>query len=168
MFCLALTPPAIAAEGGVQDRKLVIVGGDQSYPPYEFIDKDGNPAGYNVELTRAIARVMGMNVEIRLGVWAGMRAALEDGRIDALEGMSHSAERALAIDFSPPHTIVHHSFFARKGVPAPSLADLRGKEIVVLNHGIMQEFLHDRNSGAPDHSGGDPCRRAAPFGVRQA
>lgn len=127
----------------------MIVGGDQSYPPYEFIDKDGNPAGYNVELTRAIARVMGLNVEVRLGAWAEMRAALQNGGIDALEGMSYSPERALTIDFSPPHTIVHHSFFARKGVvPLPSLANLRNKEVVVLNHGIMQEFLRDRNSGA--------------------
>ena len=90
---------------------------------------------------------MGMNVEIRLGAWAEMRAALQNGTVNALEGMSYSPERALTHDFSPPHTIVHHSFFARKGMKLlPSLTALRGKEIVVLNDGIMQEFL--RNSGA--------------------
>lgn len=98
-------------------------------------------------MTRAVARVMGMNVEIRLGAWAEMRAALQNGTVNALEGMSYSPERALTHDFSPPHTIVHHSFFARKGMKLlPSLTALRGKEIVVLNDGIMQEFL--RNSGA--------------------
>nr|WP_246545731.1 transporter substrate-binding domain-containing protein [Pelotalea chapellei] len=148
IFCFAF-PLATAAQEAPKEKNVVLVGGDQSYPPYEFIDKDGNPTGYNVELTRAIARVMGLNVEVRLGTWAEMRNALLSGRIDALEGMSYSAERALTIDFSPPHTIVHHSFFARKGVATlPTLANLRNKEVIVLNHGIMQEFLRDQNSGA--------------------
>jgi len=130
-------------------KRPVVVGGDRSYPPYEFIDKDGNSTGYNVELTKAIARVMGFTVDIRLGAWSDMRRDLQEGRIDALEGISYSDERAAAVDFTPPHIIVHHSIFARKGASTvPTLADLRGKEVVVLNDGIMQEFLPSRNIGA--------------------
>jgi len=114
-----------------------------------FLDKDGNPSGYNVDLTRAIARVMGFDVEIRLGAWVEMRQALYSGKIDVLEGMSYSEERALLADFSPPHSIVHHSVFARRGgAKQQTLADLRGKEIVVLNDGIMQEFLLAHKIGA--------------------
>jgi len=138
-----------AVPGETKGRALVVVGGDRSYPPYEFLDKDGSPAGYNVDLTRAIARVMGFDVEIRLGAWAEMRQALSSGKIDVLEGMSYSEERALLADFSPPHSIVHHSVFARRGgAKQQTLADLRGKEIVVLNDGIMQEFLLAHKIGA--------------------
>jgi len=127
----------------------IAVGGDRSYPPYEFIDHEGNSTGFNVELTKAIARVMGFTVEIRLGDWSDMRRNLYDGRIDVLEGMSHSDERALRVDFTPPHTIVHHSIFARKGTSfVPTLADLRDKEVVVLKDGIMQEYLPSRKVGA--------------------
>ncbi|KAA0892089.1 transporter substrate-binding domain-containing protein [Oryzomonas rubra] len=127
----------------------IVVGGDRSYPPYEFIDKDGNSTGYNVELTRAIARVMGFTVEIRLGAWSDMRRALQDGRVDVLEGISYSDERALTADFTPPHIVVHHSIFARKGgSPVATLADLRDKEVVVLKDGIMQEYLTSQNVGA--------------------
>ncbi len=133
----------------VEMKNPVVVGGDRSYPPYEFIDKDGVSTGFNVELTRAIARVMGFAVEVRLGDWSDMRMALHDGRIDVLEGMSYSDERALKVDFTPPHTIVHHSIFARKGaLPVTTLADLRGREVVVLKDGIMQEFLPSRKVGA--------------------
>lgn len=126
----------------------IVVGGDRSYPPYEFIDKDGNATGYNVELTRAIARVMGFAVEIRLGAWSEMRRDLQDGRIDVLEGISYSDERALIVDFTPPHTIVHHSIFARRGAASVlALADLRDKEVVVLKDGIMQEFLYSQKLG---------------------
>ncbi|HEX7489302.1 MAG TPA: transporter substrate-binding domain-containing protein, partial [Anaeromyxobacteraceae bacterium] len=137
---LALGAPVTAAAGG-EDVALV-VGGDRSYPPYEFLDADGRPAGYNVELTRAIARVMGLKVEIRLGRWADMRRALEAGEIDALEGISYSEERAQQVEFTPPHTIVHHAIFARRGsTPASSFADLRGKEVLVLRGGIMHDTL---------------------------
>jgi len=62
--------------------KPVIVGGDRAYPPYEFIDKDGQPAGYNVDLTKAIAEVMGMKVEFRFGAWSDMRSGLKQGTIN--------------------------------------------------------------------------------------
>ncbi|WP_052263236.1 transporter substrate-binding domain-containing protein [Geobacter pickeringii] len=136
----------------------MVVGGDWSYPPYEFIDRNGHPAGYNVELTRAIARVMGVEVEVRLGGWAEMRRALEEGSIDALEGMSYSDERARKVDFTPPHTIVHHSVFARAGSPpVTSLADLKGKEVLVLKGGIMNDYLLQQKVGAtiiavPNHA----------------
>ena len=134
---------------GATGRRSIVVGGDRSYPPYEFLDKDGNPSGYNVELTRAVARVMGLDVEFRLGAWSTVRQALLAGEIDMLQGMSYSAERASTVDFSPPHTIVHHSIFARKGGgKAPTLAELRGKQILVLNDGIMQEFLVEQKVGA--------------------
>ncbi|GAC1466093.1 MAG: transporter substrate-binding domain-containing protein [Desulfuromonadaceae bacterium] len=127
----------------------IAIGGDRSYPPYEFIDNEGNSTGFNVELTKAIARVMGFTVEIRLGAWSDMRRDLYDGRIDVLEGMSYSDERALRLDFTPPHTIVHHSIFARKGTSfVPTLADLRDKEVVVLKDGIMQEYLPSLKVGA--------------------
>src|SRR6185369_14562506 len=63
----------VAAEMEVASKPVVIVGGDRDYPPYEFLDKNGQPAGYNVDLTRAIADVMGMKVEFRFGGWSEMR-----------------------------------------------------------------------------------------------
>jgi polar amino acid transport system substrate-binding protein len=140
---LALFAPAASAQGDAGGNRTVVVGGDRSYPPYEFLDKEGNPAGYNVELTRAIARTMGLRVDVRLGHWAEMRRALEKGEIQALQGMSFSEERAREVDFTPPHTLVHHSIFARReSPPVTSLADLKGKEVLVLRSGIMHDTLH--------------------------
>ena len=141
--------PVAAAQEKKAERAVVVVGGDRSYPPYEFLDRDGNPAGYNVDLTKAVARVMGLKVEIRLGAWSELHQALYAGTVDVLQGMSFSDQRARVSDFSPPHTIVHHSLFSRKGnAKVPTLDDLRGKEVVVLNDGIMQEFLIAHKVGA--------------------
>jgi signal transduction histidine kinase len=121
---------------------LIVVGGDRDYPPYEFIDKDGKPSGFNVDLTRAIAEVMGMKVEFHFGAWSDMRSDLKSGRVDVLPGLSYSEERTKEVAYSPPHSIVNHAIFARRDSPAiHSLDELAGKEVAVLRDGIMHEYL---------------------------
>lgn len=143
---LAASPRSFASELPPGVARPIIVGGDRDYPPYEFLDKDGQPAGYNVDLTRAIAEVMGMRVEFRLGAWDEMRTALATGEVDILQGMSFSEERLLEADFTPPHTMVNHAIFARKGSPAvSSLEDLRGSSVALHKGGIIHDTI--RNMG---------------------
>jgi polar amino acid transport system substrate-binding protein len=126
--------------------RTIVVGGNWAYPPYEFLDDRGKPAGYNVDLTRAIADVMGMKVEFRFDDWSKLRADLIQGKVDILQGLSFSEERTHSLDFSAPHTIVHHAIFARRGAPVVhSLQELRGKKVIVFQGGIMHDTL--RNLG---------------------
>jgi PAS domain S-box-containing protein len=123
-------------------NRRIVVGGDHNYPPFEFLDEDGKPAGYNVDLTRAIAKILGLDIEIRLGPWAFVRDALARGEIDALQGMFYSPERDLVFDFTPPHCVNHCVGVVRKGEgPPPSTPDdLGDKQIVVQRGDIMHDF----------------------------
>lgn len=123
-------------------NRPVVIGGDHNYPPFEYLDENGLPAGYNVDLTRAIAREMGLNVEIRLGPWAEIRRALAMGEIDALQGMFYSPQRNLTFDFTQPHLIKDGIAVIRRGEgdPPANLAELSGKRIVVQNGDIMHDF----------------------------
>jgi signal transduction histidine kinase len=142
LLCLLLPVSALA--------KTIIVGGDRDYPPYEFLDSSGKPTGYNVELTRAIAEVMGLQVEFRLGGWSEQLRDLKEGKIDLLQGISWSEQRAAQIDFTPPHTVVNHAIFARKESPVvSSLAELKGKKVTLHRDGIMHEQLLRQGYG-PD------------------
>ena len=95
-----------------------------------------------MELTRAIAEVMGLNVEIKIGPWGDIRHDLGTGKIDLISGMYYSKERDKSVDFSPPYTIVHHAIFARRDSPKiKSEADLRGREIIVMRGDIMHDYV---------------------------
>lgn len=125
---------------------VITVGGDHDYPPYEFINDNGEPDGYNTELTRAIAEVMGIKVRIELGSWDDMKGRLKEGQIDLLQGMSYSQERAKIFGFSPPHSIIHESVFARKdALSVEDIKDLSGKSVIVQSGGIMFERLTATN-----------------------
>ncbi|WP_273427962.1 transporter substrate-binding domain-containing protein [Marinobacter sp.] len=150
---LLLLPLLVEGEAASANQnnldRVIRVGGDHDYPPYEFINAKGQPDGYNTELTRAIAEVMGIEIEIDLGNWDNMRRKLELGEVDVLQGMVHSEDRAQSLDFSPPHAIINQSIFARKGAPRISeLASLNGKSVIVQEGGIMHDYLIKQQVGA--------------------
>jgi len=124
-----------------QSSKRIIIGGDYNYQPFEFIDKDGNNAGYNVELSQEIAEVMGLDIEIKLGQWADVRAQLDQGDIDILQGMAATKERTGLYEFSP-HTFVDRSIFARDSSPMiNSLSDLENHQVIVQKNGSVYDML---------------------------
>ena len=124
-------------------NRRIVIGGDHNYPPFEYMDENGRPTGFNVDLTWAIARAVGLDIEIRLGPWAEIRQGLAQGGIDAVQGMLYSPERDLTFDFTPPHTVNHYISVIRKGEGSPptTLAELAGKRIVVQQGDIMHDFL---------------------------
>ncbi len=138
--------PAFANNVSSKKRSLIIVGGEIDYPPYSYLDEKGDPSGFQVDLTRAIARVMGMDIEIRLSTWAEARKALENGKIDIISGMFYSDERAQIYDFSQPYSIISSVIFTRKGSPTvKSIDDLRNKEIIVMHGEAMHDYVLKHN-----------------------
>jgi len=128
---------------------IVKVGGDHNYPPYEFLNSNGEPDGYNTELTLAIAEVMGIDVDIKLGNWDDIRNQLEAGELDTLQGMVFSVERSEKYAFSPAHALIHQSIFARKGSSrVGTLNELQGQSVIVQRGGIMHDYLLENNVGA--------------------
>lgn len=143
LLVLSLFPAS--GQAATHAEKVIVVGGNRDYPPYEFLDKEGNPTGYNVDLSRAIANVMGMKVTFRLDAWVDVRKALDTGSVDVLQGMSYSEGRTTVVDFSVPHTVVNHSVFATKGASrVESLEDLQDKEIAFHNRGFIHDLLREK------------------------
>jgi len=141
-----LVLPATPVEA--KDGEVIHVGGNRGYPPYEFPDKNGEPTGFTVELLKAIADVMGMTVDIKIGEWSKMYDDLATGRIDMTLGMSYSEKREKIFDFASPHTVVQHAIFARRdSASVASLEELKDKKVIVHRNGIMHERLKSLGFG---------------------
>ena len=139
LFCLAVF--SVMADEKAVTNKRIIIGGDYDYPPYEFIDKDGKNRGYNIELSKEIAAVMGIVIEFKLGKWGEIRELFDRGEIDILQGMAVSKERMNIYEFSP-HTFVNQSVFSRNDNPAlESLAALKNHQVIVQRNGSMYDLL---------------------------
>ncbi|MEA3543647.1 MAG: transporter substrate-binding domain-containing protein [Thermodesulfobacteriota bacterium] len=144
---LLFTP--VFAEDPVSHNLPVRIGGDYNYPPYEYLDPDGLPTGYNIELSQAVARVMGMEINIQLGSWGEMRQALERGDVDILMGMAHTEERLDEVDFSIPHAKVHQSIWIRDdNETIRTVDDLVGQEVIVMKESVMHDFMLEHELAA--------------------
>jgi PAS domain S-box-containing protein len=119
--------------------------GDHNLPPYEFLDATGTPSGFNIDVLRAVADVVGLNVDIRLEPWSKVRDDLENGRIDIATGMIASAEREGRVDFSTPFLTINYAAFAREDSSVQSIEDLRGLELIVQRGDIMHDYAIANN-----------------------
>jgi len=125
--------------------RTIIIGDDKYYPPYSFIDENGNLTGFNVELAKAAAHAMGLNVIIKLGDWSEIRNDLENGKIDAISGMFYSKEREENYSFTTKHTVTSGDVFTRKGTIIKDISELKGKTVVVQTGDIVGEYLKKQN-----------------------
>ena len=137
---LSATTMQSRAQAG--DRPTLVLGGDANFPPYEFLDANGRPAGFHVDLMRAVGDAMGFDVEVRLGPWDEVRSGLTAGEIDVV-AMFESANRS-EFEFTQPHDAVTHRLYVRlgEGEARPrSLGDLAGVRVIVQRDGYVHDYL---------------------------
>ncbi|MDW7675405.1 MAG: EAL domain-containing protein [Bacillota bacterium] len=135
-------PPTYAT---ITNEFNIVVGDDIDYPPYSFLDADGRPSGFNIELAEAVLAVMGLKAEFRLGNWNEIRKQLEIGEINVISGMFSSPERLERYDFTTKHTISSGDVFTRKEMRITNIQELAGATVVVQEDDIVYEYLVNEN-----------------------
>ncbi|RIH63150.1 PAS domain S-box protein [Mariniphaga sediminis] len=124
----------------------ITIGSEPNYPPYCIIDENGNADGFSVELFKAAARAVGMEVKIKVDIWNQIKQDLNDGKIDALPLVGRTPEREEWFDFTMPYLSLHGAIFVRTETSdIQSLSDLEEKEIVVMKGDNAEEFVRREN-----------------------
>jgi PAS domain S-box-containing protein len=138
---IAATSPCLAAD----DPPEILVGSEQDFRPYSFVDENGLPAGFGVDLIKAVARTMGLSIRIKPGTWNEVWNGLVAGDIDALPVVAKLPNRIPLVEFSLPHTETFDAFFVRQGEPLINdIRDAEGKEIVVMRSDAAHHALQER------------------------
>jgi len=64
-------------------KGILSAGVEIGYPPMEYYDNDGiTPAGFDIELTKALAEKLGLQIKFIDTAWEGILAGLDAGRYD--------------------------------------------------------------------------------------
>ncbi len=120
----------------------VIVAGDENYPPYEFVDKNGAYKGFNIDVMKALSDELGVRVEIRPMPWQDALEALEAGKVDAIQGMTRSASREEKFSFTNALLQNAQVIFVRQGTDnIVELHDLKGSTIAIQSGDISEELV---------------------------
>lgn len=122
--------------------RRVVVGCNTGNPPYEYLDSQGKPAGYVIDLIQEVARNQGLELVFRPMPFVELRAAFDRREVDVLPGFIHSEERAKQAAFSIPNCYVENLLVVRKDDPSiRSERDLAGKRLIVMQSSVWDEYL---------------------------
>jgi PAS domain S-box-containing protein len=127
------------AEAG--PRRNIRAGSALDYPPFAVVKNDGTPDGFTVDLIKAVAEAMRLEVTFKVGPWEDLKTDFKRGRLDLLINMAYSKAADAFADFAVPHVVTNGGLFVRRGdTRIASIRDLPGKSILALRGDIMHEY----------------------------
>lgn len=114
----------------IQDRGYIIVAMEGTWSPWTYHNEQDELVGYDVEVAKAIAQKLGVNVQFVEGEWDGLLAGLDSGRYDIMvNGVGITEERQLKYDFSIPYAYNRTAVIVRKDDDSiRTMEDLKGKK----------------------------------------
>ena len=110
----------------------IVIGLDDNFPPMGFRDDKNELVGFDIDMAKAAAKHMGVEVEFKPIDWAAKESELKSKRVDMLwNGLTITEERKQNILFSNPYMENHQIIVVSAGSPIKVKTDLNGKIVGV-------------------------------------
>lgn len=142
---LALAGSALTASADtlkdIQARKKLLVAIDLSVPPYGMMDANMQAEGADVDVARALAKDLGVPMEIVQVSGPNRIPFLMTHKADlVISSFAVTPERAKVVAFSLPYSVNQLVIGAPKGTAIAKLEDLKGKRVAVVR-GNLQDLV---------------------------
>lgn len=133
----------ISRQNNETELPEIVIGSD-NYPPYNYIDVDGNPTGIDVELaTEAFSR-MGYKARFIYIDWEDKKNLLAKGTIDCVWGSFSMDGREDEYRWAGPYMVSRQVVAVNMNSDIYSLADLEGKTLAVQTTTKPEEIFLNR------------------------
>ncbi|MDB9537153.1 ABC transporter permease subunit [Dolichospermum planctonicum CS-1226] len=94
----------VGCSGNYHRNQIMRVATEPTFPPFEFQGKDGELAGFSIDLMKAIATAAHFQVEFQSLPFDGIIPALQAKTVDgAISSMTITPERSKTVAFSRPY-----------------------------------------------------------------
>ena len=134
----------------IKEKGKIVLGTSADYPPFEFhkqIDGEDVIVGFDVEIAKAIASELGVELEIKDMKFDGLLAALQTGKVDVvIAGMNPNEDRRKAVDFSDVYYKEVQSVITKTDNVdnIKNLDDLKGKKVGVQKGTTMESIAQEK------------------------
>ena len=140
---LGHAPTGVAAD--VAGRGVMRVVNDAAYPPFSSLDDAGEMVGFDVDVAKAVANVLGVRLVQEQSAWDTIPAGLDGGRFDASIGsMTATEKRRQLLSFTSPYYWSVEHLAIRSGAPTiDGSAEMRGKTIGCSAESTAFDYLRE-------------------------
>ena len=85
----------------IKEAGVLIVATNAAFEPFEYLDENGKPTGWDMDIAKAFADLLGVKLEIRNMEFDSVLGAVASGTADiGMAGISYSESRDKTVDFS--------------------------------------------------------------------
>ena len=131
LFLLALLTGCAGGKASDGGRKDLVIGFDAHYPPYTYLNEDGNYIGFDLDLAKEVCELQGWELKKYPIAWDERDILLENGTIDCIwSGFTINGREDLYA-WSYPYINNQQVAIVKSGSPITKLGDLKGKVIGV-------------------------------------
>lgn len=130
----------------LQDLERIRFVTDNDYPPFNYLDEEGELTGFNVDLARMLCDELSVECSIRAESWGRLLEMLKQGEADAVIASLRVSEATLReVDFTDAYYHTPARFVALKTNPLRSVTPeaLMGKRIGVVTKTAHEAYLND-------------------------
>ena len=123
----------------------VRIGVEGAYPPFSYVDQNGNLKGFDIDIAEALCVAMKVECVLVTQDWDGIIPALLARKYDAIiASLSITEERKKKLDFTNKYYNTPVKFIAKKGAGVEiSKEGLKGKSVGVQRATIHDKYLTD-------------------------
>ncbi len=150
LFLLALLALSLTACGSkdgdldyIKDKGTLILGLDDSFPPMGFRDDADNIVGFDIDLAKAVADELGVELVLQPIEWTAKEQELATKNIDCIwNGFSVTEERLAQLTLSIPYMENTIAMVVVKDSGIKNKADMAGKRMAVQGGSSAEETLN--------------------------
>lgn len=119
------------------------VGAQIGYPPMEYLDGDGvTPIGFDVDVAKAIAETLGLEVEMVDTAWDGIFSSLDSNRYDCvISAVSVNEDRKEKYNLTEAYIANRLVLVTKKDSPIKSPEDLKGLVVATQTETTSDEYM---------------------------
>lgn len=132
-----------AASDASSDTFKLVVGFDQSYPPYGYVGDDGEYTGFDLDLAAEVAARNGWDIELSPIDWDAKDALLGSGSINCIWNGFTMEGREDSYTFSEPYMLNEQVIVVKADSGMAELDDLAGKVVMTQVDSGALDVLED-------------------------
>ncbi len=126
----------------IKEKGYFVLGLDATFAPMGFTDENGEIVGFDIDLAKAVAQKLGVEVKLQPIDWDSKSMELSSGNIDVIwNGFSISEERKKEVLFTDPYLTTGQVIIVTADSPIATKADLAGKKVALQDGSTSEEAL---------------------------
>ncbi len=150
-FSLTACSSQSASSSSSNDTRSVIQIGSDNYPPYNYLDVNGNPTGIDIDILTEAFNRMGYRVNFSYINWEDKKTLLANGEIDLVCGSFSMDGREDDYLWAGPYMASREVVAVAPESSIQTLADLAGKTVTVQTTTQPEKiFLNNTNPNVPE------------------